>query len=59
MAVTSTPKLLKNGLTSFQLKWIALFFMTLDRPLHDDPPQLGQNCRAAVPICTCTGDAAY
>ena len=30
MAVTSTPKLLKNGLTSFQLKWIALFFMTLD-----------------------------
>lgn len=30
LTMTSIPKLLKNGLTSFQLKWIALFFMTLD-----------------------------
>ena len=30
LAATSIPRLLKNGLTSFQLKWVALVFMTLD-----------------------------
>lgn len=30
LAETSILKPLKNGLTAFQLKWIALFFMTLD-----------------------------